>query len=165
MRDTTRPNRVGTISMSRFRYALPPILWAVCIFIFSTTLFTSDNTSRFIIPLLHFLFPSASMATLEWMHHLIRKGGHLSEYFVLCILVFQWLRGGRSGWNWKWALCAVAIAAAYACTDEFHQIFVPGRTASPWDVLIDTCGAALAQVVLFLMSLGGRRKTAGLTTE
>ena len=151
--------------MSRFRYVLPAILWALCIFVFSTSLFTSTNTSRFIIPLLHFLFPSASMATLEWMHHIVRKCGHLSEYFVLSILIFRSLRGARRGWSWKWALWAVVIAAAYASTDEFHQIFVPGRTASPWDVLIDTCGATLAQIVLFSMSLRGRRKTARLTTE
>jgi len=43
----------------------------------------------------------------------------------------------------------VAISAAVAGLDEWHQLFVPSRTASPMDVLIDTIGAALAQVLFF----------------
>jgi VanZ family protein len=139
--------------VNRFRYVWPAFLWAVAIFLFSTGFFTSDNTSRFIIPLLHFLFPSASMATLEWMHHIIRKCGHVTEYFVFCLLVFRALRGKSTGWNWKWALWAVVIAAGYAASDEFHQIFVAGRTPAVRDVLLDTSGAILAQCVLFVMSL------------
>lgn len=105
------------------------------------------------------------MPTLEELHHLIRKCGHLSEYFVLSILVFRALRGSKTGWSWKWALAALVIAAAYAASDEFHQIFVPGRTASPWDVLIDTCGALLAQIVIFLLSLRSRRKAVRFAAE
>ena len=39
---------------------------------------------------------------------------------------------------------ALLVAAVYAATDEFHQSFVPGRTASVYDVLIDTSGACAA---------------------
>ena len=49
----------------------------------------------------------------------------------------------------RWSVTAVLIAIAVAAADETHQAFVPSRTASPLDVLIDTCGAVLAQIAVF----------------
>ncbi len=45
-----------------------------------------------------------------------------------------------------WALLAIVLVAGYASLDEFHQSFVPGRTAAVGDVLIDTSGGVAAQV-------------------
>jgi VanZ family protein len=50
----------------------------------------------------------------------------------------------------RYIVPALAIAAAYSALDEFHQSFVPSRTASPWDSLLDTTGAATAQFLLWL---------------
>jgi VanZ family protein len=48
--------------------------------------------------------------------------------------------------KWSWALTAILLVAAYASLDEFHQLFVPGRTAAVTDVLLDTAGGAAAQL-------------------
>jgi VanZ family protein len=66
------------------------------------------------------------------------------------VLVLHGIRGRRGGWKVAWALAAVAIAAGYAALNEVHQAFVPGRTASPVDSLIDTSGAATAQLLGWL---------------
>jgi len=125
----------------------PALLWAVVIFNFSTGTFTSENTSRYIIPMLHWLFSRATPETLELVHHVIRKCGHLTEYFIFSLLILHGLRAGQRGMKWSWALTAILLVAAYASLDEFHQSFVPGRTAAVTDVLLDTAGGAAAQLV------------------
>ena len=141
----------------RLKLWLPAVAWAGVISILSTDVFSSEHTSRFIVPALHWLFPSASPDTLELLHMLVRKSAHLTEYFIFSILLVRALRAGERGWSLRWALWAVAIAAGYAALDEFHQSFVASRTASPWDSLIDAVGASLAQVVSKVWSL--KRKT------
>jgi len=133
----------------------PAILWACVIFSFSTRTFTSQNTSRMIIPFLHWLLPGASAATLDAMHYLIRKSGHFSEYFILSLLVLRGLRAGRRESHLGWAVAAVGVVAAYAALDEFHQSFVPGRTPAVADVLLDTAGGIAAQIVAALVILWG----------
>jgi VanZ family protein len=122
---------------------------------FSTGVFTSENTGHVIIPVLRWFFPHASPDTLELMHHVIRKCGHLTEYFILSLLILRGLCGGRAGrsgprWRWTWALATILLVAAYASLDEFHQSFVPGRTALVTDVMIDTAGGAAAQLAAAL---------------
>ncbi len=138
---------------SRVKNWLPAIAWACLISFLSTDAFSSEHTSRFIIPVLHLLIPQASAETLRLLHTIIRKSAHLTEYFVLGVLLHRALRGDDRGWNLKWALWAIAIAAAYASLDEFHQVFVPSRTASPWDALLDTVGASAAQIVVRLWNM------------
>ena len=98
------------------------------------------------MPLLHRLFPQASADTLETAHFLIRKSGHLIEYFIFGLLVLHAVRGECKGWQWRWGLIVIAIAAGYAATDELHQAFVPNRGPSLSDVGLDTVGAAFAQL-------------------
>ena len=139
----------------RLKLWLPAVAWAGVISILSTDVFSSDHTSRFIVPVLHWLFPSASPDTLEFLHMLVRKSAHLTEYFIFSLLLVRALRAGEQGWSLRWALWAIAIAAGYAVLDEFHQSFVASRTASPWDSLIDTVGASVAQAVGKVWSLKG----------
>jgi VanZ family protein len=129
---------------------LPAIAWAGVISSLSTDPFSSEHTSRFIIPVLRWLFPHWSNDTLELMHGIIRKSAHVTEYFIFSIFLLRALRGKNRDWTLRWAVWAVVIAAGYAALDEFHQSFVPSRTASPWDALIDTVGASAAQAVLWL---------------
>ncbi len=133
----------------------PALLWAVVISTFSTGVFTSENTSRIIVPVLHWLFPRASDDTLFLLHHFIRKTGHVTEYFILSLLILRGMRAGHRGARLGWAVVAIAIVAAYASLDEFHQSFVPGRTAAVSDVLLDTAGGIAAQVVVALVVLLG----------
>jgi VanZ family protein len=135
---------------NRVKNWLPAIAWACLISGLSTDVFSSEHTSRFILPALHWMFPHASAETLGLMHAVIRKSAHLTEYFIFSIFLIHGLRGKERRWTLRWAIWAVIIAAGYAALDEFHQSFVPSRTASPWDALLDTVGASLAQVSLWL---------------
>jgi VanZ family protein len=137
----------------RVKNWLPAIAWACVISFLSTDVFSSDHTSRFIIPVLHLLIPQASAETLELMHAIIRKTAHLTEYFIFSILLMRALRGQERGWRLRWAIWAVVLAAGYASFDEFHQSFVPSRTASPWDALLDTVGASTAQIMVRLWNM------------
>jgi VanZ family protein len=123
----------------------------VAISILSTRYFGSDQTSAVIIPMLHWLFPAASHATLLQWHHLIRKTAHFTEYFVFSMLLLRAIRAGRRDVHWSWALEAIGIVALYASLDEFHQMFVPGRTSAVGDVLIDTTGGVAAQLLIGLV--------------
>ena len=76
--------------------------------------------------------------------HLEEIGGHLLVYAVLVLLWERALRAAgvrRAGW---WAL---AIAALYGLSDEFHQSFVPGRTMTVVDLAFDVVGAGAALLV------------------
>jgi len=106
------------------------------------------HTSRFILPALHWMFPFASADTLDRVHFFIRKSAHFTEYFLFSLLLLRGVRGNERGWKLRWAIWALLIAAGYSALDEFHQSFVASRTASPWDSLLDTTGAAVAQVAL-----------------
>ena len=80
---------------------------------------------------------------------MVRKAGHVAEYGILAALLFRAFRGERAGWSARWSLAAVVLAALIGASDEWHQSFVPSRTASAWDALIDTIGATVAQVLFF----------------
>lgn len=122
-------------------------LWMALIFVGSTGWFSDDNTSRFLAPLLRWLFPGIGEETIQAIRLLIRKGAHLAEYAVLAVLM---ARAWRLSWP-EWtrrapaaaAAAVLACCAAYAASDEWHQSFVASRMGSPRDVLIDTAGAAL----------------------
>jgi VanZ family protein len=139
----------------------PALAWATLISYFSTGVFSWQNTSHVIIPILAWLFPHAKPETLLAAHFYIRKSGHFWEYFLLSLLVLRGVRAGRPGWRWTWALMALAAAACYAGLDELHQAFVPTRTASVYDVLLDSTGAAVAQVITALCAWRAARISKG----
>jgi len=128
------------------RYWGPVLRWGLIIWSVSTRAFSESHTSRLIVPLLHWLFPFASQGTLLRAHHLIRKSSHFIEYFIFSLFLFSGIRRGRSGWRLCWAVTTLVLAACWAASDELHQVFVPNRGPSPFDVLLDTAGAAAALV-------------------
>jgi VanZ family protein len=126
------------------------------IFSFSTGAFSAEHTSRIILPILHWIFPHASRASLFAMHQFIRKCGHFTEYFILSWLILRGFRAGRKEAHLAWAVTAVALVAGYAALDELHQSFVPGRGGLEIsDVLLDTTGGAAAQAIAALLALWG----------
>ncbi|HTV58285.1 MAG TPA: VanZ family protein [Verrucomicrobiae bacterium] len=137
----------------------PALAWAVVISGFSTSLFTAQNTGSVIIPVLHWIFPGFSPGTLSVIHFAIRKCAHFTEYFILSWLILRGLRGEMKVTKVHWALLTIFLVFGYAALDEFHQSFVPGRTAAFRDVLLDTSGGITAQVVAaLLMLLAGARE-------
>ena len=133
----------------RFLYWIPAILVATLISLFSTHYFSSQQTGRVIIPLLHWLLPTASPRMLHLMHVGIRKMAHVTEFGLFSVSVFHGIRGGRFGWRFSWALATLVIAVTYAGLDEWHQSFVPLREARARDVAIDALGAVLAQSLVW----------------
>ena len=133
--------------------------WAAAIFLFSTEVFSGESTSRIIIPFLRWLLPQTDPETLVRLHFLVRKAAHVGVYFVLSWLVLRGVRGEGSGWRWKWGLTALLIAAGYAALDEFHQSFVPGRGWAIRDVMLDSAGAALAQIAAALFDKKAKHET------
>jgi VanZ family protein len=75
-----------------------------------------------------------------------RKFVHAAEFGLLAFLWWRLLRSVTDKQR-RALLAAVAIAIAYAATDEFHQTFVDGRHGSPVDVLIDSAGAGIAALL------------------
>jgi VanZ family protein len=134
---------------------LPVVAWAALVSTFSTTWFTGDRTGYYIIPVLAHLFPSATPEQLRRMHQTIRKLAHFTEYLILGILLYRALRARRR-FDLRAAAMAVAIAGLYSIGDEFHQLFVPGRTAAGSDCLIDVSGAAAGQGLLAAWGTGRR---------
>ena len=130
---------------------LPLLIWMGLIFSGSSDVLSGDHTSRFFVPFMHWLFGHRlSLEQIGFLHVLFRKGGHLTEYAVLCVLCWRATASYSLGPialhpapTRNHFLVSVTLSALYAASDEFHQSFVPTRTASFYDVMIDTVGAAL----------------------
>ena len=139
------------------RYA-PLILWIAVIFINSSTIGASQNTSRIIRPLLEWLFPSADAAALDIYHGYIRKLAHFTEYGVLTFLAARafWL-SSQNVLRRFWYVHAFVFAALIAAFDEYNQSFNNARTGSVYDVLIDVSGCLFAVAVLFIYKRRGRK--------
>lgn len=134
-----------------WRYA-PLILWMALIFFASTDAFSADNTSGLLRSLLVRLFPQISEERLAFLHFVIRKLAHLSAYAVLALLAVRaFASSSRRVLSEHWITTSVLLIVAYALLDEFHQSFVPSRSASIFDSLIDIAGGlfTLICVVIF----------------
>ncbi len=145
---------------SFLKYWLPLLIWLCLIFVGSTNLMSAEQTSRFLVPFLRWLKPDISFETLAFIHFLIRKLGHVMEYAILAMLLW---RGLYRGMNLRMKmsilfLLAWLAAAIFAVTDEFHQSFVPSRTASPIDMMIDICGAMIGLIICMMFAAQGRSR-------
>ena len=134
------------------------ILWLTLIVIESSGTFSSENTGRFLYPLLHFLFGVDLFHFPIW-HFLLRKTGHVIGYGALSIFLFRAWRAtipvaGRDHWSLVWARIAFFMTALVASLDEWHQSFLPSRTGSIRDVALDSAAAIVAQVLLYLVLRG-----------
>jgi VanZ family protein len=140
---------------SFLKYWLLPLVWMSLIFAGSSDSSSYTHSSRLFEPLLHWLFPKMSQQHVEAIHHLFRKGAHLTEYAILGLLLWRALRKPTRPdprpWRWREAALAILIVFFYASTDEIHQIFVPGRTALVSDVFIDTSGAVIGLILFWTL--------------
>lgn len=143
-------------ALSRY---VPLLVWLAFISFASSGSFSASNTSLIIGPLLHWLFPSASPETLAVVHGIVRKVAHFLEYALLGLLAARAFRGSpKAAFRTRWfAICATLIVV-YALSDEYHQSFVPSRTASIFDSFIDMAGGLTA--ILFVNWRSGRKTAA-----
>ena len=136
------------------------VLWMAVIAIESTNYLSSDETSRILYPILHFLLG------LDWQHfsvwhHYIRKTGHVVGYFILSVLLFRAWKAtlpSEFWWQFHWAGIAWLMSALVASLDEWHQSFLPSRTGVVSDVFLDSATALAAQIVIFVYLRGKSRK-------
>ena len=150
------------MKLPRFvRYWMPAILWMAIIFLGSTDILSAEHTSRFLVPFLRWLDPQISLAGLAQIQFAVRKLGHLTEYAILAMLLWRALRGGDR-WKMKMSIlfCIAALACAvFAASDEFHQSFVPSRTASSIDVMIDIGGALIGLLICWGLASRSNRQS------
>lgn len=129
------------------RYWLPPLLWMSLIWGLSSDVGSADTTLGLFGWLVSQIFPWATPAQIAFAHDLVRKLGHVTEYAILAALWFRATHAGHGLASGSSALTALAISVGWAIIDEVHQSFVPSRTASPHDVLLDSLGATLAVLI------------------
>lgn len=87
---------------------------------------------------------------IEKLNKPLRKCMHATEYLILSILILNWLRNYEIK-KWKAIVVSIITSFLYACTDEFHQLFVAGRTSQFTDVLIDTSGAIIGAIIFSIL--------------
>ena len=86
----------------------------------------------------------------------IRKTAHFSVYASLGALVYLYVFT-FSGKNKKKIWISLGLAFLYACSDEIHQYFVPGRSCEFGDVCIDLCGAMCGILIVYVVYLINRK--------
>ncbi len=143
------------------KYWVPIFVWLGVIFAGSTDIFSTQQTSRYLVPFLRWLDPQISISTIAAIHFALRKLGHLIEYAVLAAFLWRALRNGTSMrakmstlFAGVWVVCAI-----FAATDEFHQSFIASRSASLLDVMIDTSGAVVGLAICVVFAAWANRKS------
>ena len=77
----------------------------------------------------------------------IRKLAHITEYLILGFLMFNLLKQ----YSVTNIYYAIGLSILYSCTDEFHQLFINGRSGSIRDVLIDSIGILIGTYLYKLL--------------
>ena len=126
------------------------IIWMCFIFYMSgKTAVASTKDSDFVINFINSLGLNFSENFGEFASVIVRKGAHLSEYMLLCILIYNVLCDYIER-NKRVYIYSVIGVFLYACSDELHQIFVPGRAGRFTDVLIDTTGGLVGIFIIII---------------
>lgn len=130
---------------------LPVAIGCAVIAVESTPYFGADRTSGPLRVVWEALFGAVSDPRWEVIHHAIRKTGHFVGYGLLGL---TWL---RAWWMtlprlrfFTDALLGLLGTFVVASCDEWHQGYLSNRTSSPWDVLIDCCGAVTMMTAVYL---------------
>ena len=85
------------------------------------------------------------------------KSGHFIGYALLAVLLLRaFARGRLREATWPRVAVAIGVATLYGVSDEFHQLFVPGRSADRYDVLADCAGATLGAALGWLAGAARR---------
>lgn len=141
-----------------WRYA-PLAVWLAAIFFASTNELSGSNTTLVIEPVLRWFFPHITSQSINTVHLLVRKAAHFTEYAILALLAVRAFSTSSHGWlRNRWFVAALGVITLYALSDEYHQSFVPSRTASIYDSLVDIAGGLTVLLVIALWK-SARRST------
>ena len=117
------------------------MLWTGLISLESTGFFSAQNTGRVLYTLLTRLFGEINLHDFLIFHYYLRKTGHVVGYGVLSLLL---LRGWRATFGHAHALFGRTALLSWlgtvfvASMDEWHQSYIPSRTGSWRDVVLDS---------------------------
>ncbi len=130
----------------------PAAVWIVLIMFESTDFFSSQNTGSMLYSLLTHLFGHINRHDFLIVHQYLRKTGHVLGYGMLSLLLLRGLWATLDqvqGWAWLAALVAWLGTAFVAFMDEWHQSFIPSRTGTPWDVLLDSSAGLVFLLIAY----------------
>ncbi len=129
-------------------------MWAAVIYSLSGPTYSAAASAGFIARIVCVLSFGVLREHVSLINLLVRKAAHLTEYAILAVILYNAFKPtDRKAWSNSSAFQALLTAAIYSLSDEFHQIFVPGRHASIFDCLIDTTGAFLGLFFVFRIIL------------
>jgi VanZ family protein len=77
---------------------------------------------------------------------------HTVGFAGLGVLALRAFHGGFERPRLSLTLYAGLTVILWGISDEFHQSFVPGRDATPWDVVADAVGFAVGVVVFAILT-------------
>lgn len=118
---------------------------------FSTDTFSSEHTGSILEKIIRAVYGNVSHEHFRMIHIFVRKTAHFTVYGLLSLLAFYSWRATlprRARWTFTWSILALLVTLVAGSLDEFHQIFVPSRGPSPYDVMLDVMGAMFVQIVL-----------------
>jgi VanZ family protein len=130
---------------------LPVLLWLGAIAAFSTDTFSSAHTGSILRKIIHAVYGPISSHQFEQLHFFVRKTAHFTVYGILSWLAFLAWRATLPSprrWTPGWSGLAMTVVFVAASLDEFHQTFVPSRTGSSRDVMLDLIGALFFQIMI-----------------
>ena len=139
----------------------PAAVWIGIITFESTDYLSAQSTGSMLYDALTRLFGPINLYEFLYWHHYLRKAGHVVGYAMLGLLLLRgfWMTfGDRTEWKRLIPVFAWLGTALVATMDEWHQSYIPSRTGTPWDILLDST-AGLAALALAYIAL--RRKTPG----
>jgi VanZ family protein len=147
-----------------------PVLIGLGVICVESTRFMGGNTTqKMIADVWQAVVGRGESAYIGPVNHYLRKVGHVTGYGTLSLLFrrawYVTIRAYMAIASHELRIAVVALSVVstllVGSLDEWHQSFVPGRISAGIDVLIDTCGALLFNVV-FWMVLAHRRRMRSL---
>ncbi|HLJ29255.1 MAG TPA: VanZ family protein [Candidatus Angelobacter sp.] len=130
---------------------LPTAVWLVMIAFFSTDTFSAKHTANILERIINAVYRGISPEQFRILHFFVRKTAHFTVYGLLSWLAFYSWRTTlprRARWTFTWSVLALLVTLAAGSLDEIHQIFVPSRGPSPYDVMLDVMGAIFVQILI-----------------
>lgn len=158
------------------------VVWLGVIRMESTDMASAHNTSFVLYKVMSVVVPHVRHEFVELVNAILRKTGHFLGYGILSALVFLALRNTnrdrlrpllrrpwgiylRDWWRREWVMIGILFTIATAALDEIHQTFIPSRTGRWQDVVLDTCGAVVSQIVIYLLTKRAFKRRLELAPE